>query len=689
MTRELLVEVGTEELPASAVVPAAEALRDGLLALLEGVEHGPAASFCTPRRLAVAIPDVAAARQRSVVQVLGPSLEIARKDGSWTRAAEGFARGKGLTVDDLEIVEGPRGAVIAARSVTGGESTHELVAAGLARVIAGLPFKKSMRWDDSGSRSSRPVRGVLCQLHGSRVHAEVGALTTTTVVHGHRRSRLGPAEVATGADYLSALRGRWVIADRAERSSLVVAGLEAVAAQRGVICTHDAALLEEVVDLVEWPVVIASEFDAELLELPARLLRESMRVHQRVFATTTRDGSLSNTFLVVTNAPQGDAAVIAAGNRRVLAARFHDARFFYAEDRKRSLASFVEKLAGMRWVRQLGTMRDKQERLEVLVHGLAPLFGADPHVARRAAALCKADLVSDMVGEFPELQGHMGRLYAEHAGEPGDVALAIEEHHLPAGQSTALPRSPAGRALAVADRLDTLAGCFGVELVPRGSADPQGLRRAAMGVVSILLDARVRCRLGDLFEPAVRSFARYGVPADAASTVQALVDFTLARLKSALLTVHPTEVVEAVFDAGGQDPVQLQARVLALEAVAGTETFRDLVAPLKRVLNITRDVDHSTWDPAVFQDPAEHALAKAFLAVRDAVASHLDHLRVAEALEALASLKPFVDTYFERVLVNAEEPRLRSSRLGLLRALGQAFLGVADLRRISTDARVT
>jgi glycyl-tRNA synthetase beta chain len=608
MSGELVIEVRCEELPASYIRPALEGLKAGVLSLLKGVSIGSVRLFSTPRRLAVVIEDVAEARPRVEKVVTGPPLKAAQRNGEWTRAAQGFARGKGLTVDDLTIVEGPRGLVVAARVSTGGERTADLLAAGMDKVLRNLPAKKSMRWGSSDVRFARPLHQLIVVLSGEHIALVAANLTSSHEVVGHRRASGGVCSVATAEQYLSALRDRWVLADRDERRQVIRTGLDRAARESAVTLRLDEALLEEVVDLVEWPVVVTCRFQEDLLELPDRLLEESMRVHQRTFPTFV-DGGLSNVVLIVSNNPQGDAPLIAEGNRRVLAARFLDAEFFLGEDRKVSLAKHGEKLAGMRWVRKLGTMSEKQSRVADLARLLAPRLGADPVLAQAAGALCKADLCSQMVTEFPKLQGHMGRLYALAEGQDPTVSQAIEDHYLPRHAQDALPQSGVGVAVALADRLDTLAGCFRIGLVPKGSNDPQALRRAAIGVLLLVLERADDGSLGELFELALAPTAHV----KGASTLDArdqLVSFSLGRLRALLIGAgHRTDVVDAVLAVGGDHPRRIRSAVEALSGLAGSAEFGDLMVAFKRVLNITREHTDTGYDRALFQDPAEHALA--------------------------------------------------------------------------------
>ncbi|MEE2752271.1 MAG: glycine--tRNA ligase subunit beta, partial [Myxococcota bacterium] len=512
----------------------------------------------------------------------------------------------------------------------------------------------------------------------------VAGLETTDVVVGHRSSSLGPGTVKDGASYLTALEERWVLADRARRRQQIVEGLAKKAEELGVEVGGDEALLDEVTDLVEWPAFVAARFEEALLDLPPRLLEESMRVHQRTFPTL-KDGALTAHVLVVSNNPQGDEQTIALGNARVLGARFHDARFFFAEDKKKDFGSLIGSLERMRWVRGLGTMADKQARVSQLCETTAALFGAEPDVAARAGALAKLDLVSGMVGEFPKLQGHMGRLYAQHAGEAPEVAMAIEEHYLPRYAGDELPTTRSGKAVALADRLDTLTGCFGIGLIPKGSADPQGLRRAANGVLALLLSEQQPSSLEALFSASLAGFDE-GITRSADEVVAHLSEFTLGRLKATLQAAgHRTDLADAVLAVGGDDPVQARARVEALGRLSASGGFGDLMMTFKRVLNISKDHKSPDYQTEQFEEAEESSLHEGVCRTEEAMRACLAELDIDGALSAMGELKPAVDAYFEKVLVMAEDPGLRAARLGLLCRTSRLFLTVADFRRISTE----
>jgi glycyl-tRNA synthetase beta chain len=684
-TAQLFIEVHCEELPAGWGAPAREALAANIVKLLKGIPHGAVRSWHSTRRIAVAVEDVALARPKLEQVVTGPPWAVAFRDGAFTKAAQGFARGRGASVDDLYEHQGPRGAVVALRVCEGGEPTAEKLAAGLEDAILSIPFKKTLRWGSRPERWARPIHGVCAVLGGERVAATVAGLETRTTVVGHRRYR-EPIPALSAEAWLEGLKAHYVLADAAERKAAIVAGLEAAAAERGVVIRPDPDLLDEVVDLVEWPVAVAGSLPQHLMHLPPRLLVESMRVHQRIFDTQTATGALSPVFITVSNNPDGDAGIISEGNTRVLAARFEDARFFYDEDRKKSLDQHGEQLARMRWVRGLGTMAEKAARVAALAQVICQFIpDADPARVERAGLLCKADLCTQMVGEFPELQGHVGMLYARHQGEEDAVALAIEEHYLPRFSDDALPGSGAGRALALADRLDTLAGCFAIGMVPKGSADPQGLRRAANGVILVLRDLGVSVDLGWLAEQALAPFAALQKK-PAAQHRDDLLGWFRARLRAQLLDEYPTEIVDAVLDAPSDCAVRLGLRVEALAALATTPEFGPLRGTFRRVMGLSKDHADSRYDPAALADPYEQALHRALQGVSERARAAMAVLDYGATLAAMAELRVPVDELFDKgPMVMCDDLELRGHRLGLLRSVADLFRSVADFTRLSAE----
>lgn len=690
-TASLFIALRCEELPARLVSSAAEQLSAGLLSLLAGIQHGPVRTWATPRRVAVEIQDLPAERPGSEQLLTGPAASVAFKDGQPTAAAIGFARGKGLPPEAIEVVEGPKGPVIAVRVRQGGERVVDLIAQKLESVVLGMKFPVGMRWQTGGPRWARPVHGLIALYGDELVPATVLGIASGRTTIGHRLSP-EPFAVSSADDWAEGLRTRFVQADRDLRRADIDAQLRQAAAELGARIEVDSALLDEVTDLVEWPVVVACAFDPELLDLPPRLLVESMRVHQRVFPLwKATDEGLDHRFLAVSNHPQGRQPAtrdtIATGNARVIGARFHDARFFYAEDRRKPMTAHDERLVRMQWIRDGGTMRDKAVRLSALAARLAPLLGADPAAAQRAGRLCKADLATQMVGEFPELQGHVGRLLASLEGAPADEALAIEEHYLPRGASDGLPTTPLGRTLALADRLDTLAGCFAAGIRLKGSSDPLGLRRAAHGCLQILLDAGLRLIPGELAAMAVDGLGPELVRrSPREECVADLAEFFQARLQALLRDDADKGVIDAVLAAGGdRDPVALRARVQAMSELAGQPQFGPLKATFKRVIGLTREHAQADYAPAALAEPVEQALHRALEEVRPNARTAALALDYPATLRALIELKAPVDALFDGVMVMAPDPEVRRQRLSLLRSVADEFDRVADFTQLSAD----
>ncbi|MBN2798807.1 MAG: glycine--tRNA ligase subunit beta [Deltaproteobacteria bacterium] len=697
---ELLIEIRFEELPATMIGPALTGLAQGVERLLEGVEHGALTTYSTPRRFAVVVEDVAAASPVVERLVTGPPADRAFKDGVPTKGALGFAAGKGVAVEDLEIVDGPKGKVIAARVREGGAQTVEVIAGGLEALVLGLPFAKTMEWGAGGVRFGRPLHGVAAIFGGVPLTGTVAGLAVAPSTEGHR---LAPDTAFAFTDrdtWLEGLRARKVEPDIAVRRAKIQALLDEAATRLDADPIRQEALLDEVVHLVEWPVLVLSAFDEVLLHLPPRLLVESMTVHQRYFPVF-RQGALTHHFAVISNNPWGNEALIAEGNARVLRARFHDARFFFAEDRKKRLEQHGAGLARMRWIKGLGTMADKQLRVSALAERMAALTGADPALAARAGALCKSDLLAQMVGEFAELQGHMGRLYAAEQGEDPAVAAAIEEHYLPAGGDDDVAPSPVGAAVALADRLDTLVGCFGVGMVPKGGGDPQGLRRAALGVIRTLVGHGLRAELSELFGLAVDTFhhaaaagqyegwtAARGTgeaPSGRDELVGALVGFAQARFKAnATGKGVSADVVDAVLAATSADPVVLTAKLDAMASITGTPTFKPMMHTFKRVLNITKGAEAPVPSPDQLGDPAELALHQAVERVEAQLLAAAESLDYLGAIALVAELEAPVAAFFDAVLVDAEDPAVKAVRVGLLLRVGRLFLAIADFTLIST-----
>ncbi len=687
---DLLIELFSEEIPARMQANAAEALRklmtDGLVEA--GLTYAEAGAFATPRRLTLAVQGLSDASPRLVEERRGPKL------GAPEKAIEGFLRGAGVERDALEIRDDKKGQVYFARVVTEGRAAPVIVAEVLERVIRNFPWPKSMRWGDGSLRWVRPLQSILCILSredgAEVVPLSLDGIVSGAVTRGHRFMAPDAFSVTSFEDYAAKLKRAFVILDAQERADHIWVEAHNRAFARGLEVVEDRGLLAEVAGLVEWPVVLMGRIDDAFMTVPREVLTTAMRAHQKYFALEDEAGHLAPRFIMVANTPGGDdSRAIVAGNERVLRARLADARYFWDQDRQRPLESRVADLSHRVFHAELGSDLDRVQRLEALSGHLAREIGADADAAGRAARLCKADLTTAMVGEFPELQGVMGRYYALHDGEAEAVATAIGEHYLPQGPGDRCPSAPLSVALALADRLDTLVGFFAIDEKPTGSKDPFALRRAALGVIRIILDNGLRLPLVP-----VAAFARSqyrALPPPAPNEVPDLLAFFADRLKVHLRGEGVRhDLVAAVFADGQEDDlVRLLNRVGALKGFLDTDDGANLLAAYKRASNIVR-IEESR-DGVSYEGSPEASL----LSQREEVALHaeldrarqrLDELLAAErfsaAMSVLAELRPSVDAFFDNVTVNCEDAALRSNRLRLLSQIRAAPRQVADFSLI-------
>ncbi len=722
---ELLLELFSEEIPARMQARGAEDLAKRVSDALSGRGLPPTnvKPIYGSRRIGLhcRLPPISAEeqweergpRQGVPAEVLRAFIKskVAPKFG-WTDAADHDAAVSALmsgqayvrggdepVVRDLRLAWKPSGKALAliASAVVPGDSADRIVTDVMPGVIRGFAWPKSMRWGTGGSFTwVRPLQRILCLLDGDVVrfdlrHGEDDAhgLASANLTEGHRVMAPGALAMHGVAQYEAGLRERFVILDAAERMRIIDEGLDALAAANGVQVVPDRGLLEEVAGLVEWPVPLLGRIDEAFMDLPPELMRTTMRVNQRYFAMVKPDGSAAPVFGVVANIAASDGGkALVAGNERVLRARLSDARFFWDQDRRQSLEDFLPKLASVVFHAKLGTQEQRVLRLVRLAGHLAPLVGADRAMAERAALLCKADLASGMVGEFPELQGVMGRYYARHAGEDRRVADAIGSQYRPLGPGDAVPSEPVATAVALADKLDTLAGFFAKGEKPTGSGDPFALRRAALGVIRIIRENALRLPLG-----AVLTEAASSVPEVDAATVRQtaadLLDFLAERLRVQLRTEGARhDLVAAAFVGGEDDLLRLLARADALKALVESETGTNLLTAYRRAGNILRieekkDGPHDgPVDPALLAAPEEKALSAALDAAEPTSRGALAREDFGAAMSALAALRAPVDDFFDRVTVNDPDAQLRRNRLRLLTRLRSAMDAVADFSKI-------
>ncbi|MCE9672460.1 glycine--tRNA ligase subunit beta [Myxococcus stipitatus] len=698
MARDLLLEVGAEEIPASFIGPALEDLQRVVTQRLADarLKHGEARVFGTPRRLALWVKDVADAGEDVVKEVLGPSAKAAfDAQGKPTKAAEKFAEGLKLSVDQLGRAQTAKGEYLSARVEEKGRPAADILQEALHVAVHSINFRKSMRWGDVEASFARPVQWLVALLGGDVVPVVFGDVKSGRVTYGHRFLAPAAIELKAPADYEAALEKAHVVADVAKRRAQLVEKVTAAAKAVGASVMEDAALVDQVTNLVELPSPVVGSFEERHLDLPPEVLVQEMKSHQRYFSLVDGAGKLLPRFIAVSNTPVRDEQLSLRGYQRVLRARLADGRFFFDEDRKTPLADRVEKLGRVVWQGQLGTYLEKVERFRTLAVWLAVAAkrAGQSATIERASTLAKADLVTGMVGEFPELQGVMGREYARAGGEPEAVALAIFEHYLPRGAEDALPTQDAGALIGIADRLDSLCGIFAIGKAPSGAADPFGLRRACIAIIRLVLGRGYRFSLSAAVDEALRLLAprlanvkrKAGEPAPR----EQVLDFFRGRLKALWGEQHRTDVVEAVLSAGFDDLVAAHQRLEALSPIVGRSDFQPLAVAFKRVVNIVekqgRDVAGGQTQPQKLVDDAEKQLHAAFTQARERVSGFVQADDFAAALREITALKPAVDTFFDKVMVMAEDKDLRENRIRLLTEIGALFNQVADFSKIQAE----
>jgi glycyl-tRNA synthetase beta chain len=685
----LLIEFGCEELPARALRAQVALLSEGLERKLReagllGADAG-VRTFATPRRLAVQIDDVLPREPDRTLERKGPAEKAAfDSEGRPTRAAEGFARSVGLSVDRLERLENKQGRWLFARVEQPGQELGEILGEMLTATVREMAGARSMRWSDREERFLRPVRWLVA-LHGEQVvPLLLFGLNAGNATRGHRVHAPGEHRIASAADYESVLQSAFVLADFDRRRDRIATQVAKVAGQAALSVQTDEALLDEVSGLVEWPVAVIGSFDPAFLEVPAEALISSMREHQKSFPLFDGDGALASRFISVANIESADPALMVHGFERVIRPRLADARFFYDQDRQQPLADIAPRLDDMLFQEQLGSIGDKARRLERLASSIAPFFDADPSDCAHVASLCKCDLLSEMVGEFPELQGTMGRYYALADGEAPAVATAIESHYLPRHAADDLPGDPIGRALAVADRLDSLVGVFAAGKRPKGGKDPFALRRAALAVARILEQAGCRQPLRNLLDPAAEAL-RQQIDVEA-GTLDEVERFILERLRAHLIERGiETNTLHAVTAVSAGSVADFVDRAKAVQAFADDPAVESLIAANKRAANLlerARTSELHDFQRTWLQIDAESALFDAIERVEGTLEELLEAKHYTDALQQLAALREPLDRFFDDVMVMVDDEALKNNRLALLRRLRGLFLQVADVARL-------
>jgi len=689
MGRELLLEIGTEEIPARFLPPVLEEMAASFRKMLEAerIGVGDILTWGTPRRLALVAREVAQAQAEVTQEIIGPPKAVAfDAAGQPTPAAAGFARTQGVAVMDLIEVDTPRGVYLAVKKSTTGGPTAERLPEILPGFILGLSFPKSMRWGSETITFARPIHWILARFGGAVVDFEVGDVTSGGETRGHRFLAPQAIEVADAQAYVAALKAANVIVDPAARRALLSDQLTQAAAGVNGAVVDNPGLLEENTFLVEYPSVVVGNFEDRFLALPDEVLITSMREHQRYFSLRGADGRLLPHFIAVNNTLTRDPDVVRQGHERVIRARLSDAMFFFQEDAKTPLAKRVDALKGVVFHSLLGTSYEKMERFRELAVSLSRQLAPElADAVARAATLCKADIVTEMVGEFPSLQGVMGRHYALLSGEPPEVAEALFTHYLPRHADDELPQDKVGALVGLADRLDTICGCFGVGLSPTGTADPYGLRRHALAVIRILRSQQLHLDLVSAVALALE-LLKDKINRTGEETALEVLDFFQTRLQHLLLVEgFDHETITAVLAAGCRDVVDAADKVQALAAVRQSPEFPALATAFKRVINIAQGAEPGEVTPLLFEQPEENVLFESMELMELEVTRALESRDYPGVCRALAGLRGPVDAFFEKVMVMAEDADLRRNRLALLLRISRTFLQMADFSKITTS----
>ncbi|WP_422103325.1 glycine--tRNA ligase subunit beta [Vreelandella sp.] len=681
----LLLELGAEELPPKALDALSDAFAAGIEKGLQDAEipFQTVTAYATPRRLAVQVSGLADKQPDREVERRGPALAAAFKDGAPTKAAEGFARSCGVSVDELIHLETDKGTWLGFQEQQQGESVQTLLPEMIRKTLQSLPVPKNMRWGASRVEFSRPVHWLVALYGSDVIAAQALGLEASRTTYGHRFHAPDAIQLEHADDYLAALENAYVLAERQRRRERIREQVLAEAEVQEANAVIDEDLLAEVSGLVEWPVALTGSFDERFLEVPAECLISSMKANQKYFHLLDDQGKLKPLFITISNIESQDPDQVISGNEKVIRPRLADAAFFYDTDRKQTLASRISQLESVVFQQQLGTLADKARRSTAIATFIAERIHGDVAHAKRAVALAKCDLVTEMVLEFPELQGIMGRYYAEQDGEPAEVAQALEEQYLPRFASDAIPQSLTGQALALADRLDTLVGIFGIGQRPTGAKDPFALRRASIGVLNILVKGELNLDLRELLQ--VAADQHQNLP-KADGLVEDVLTYMLDRFRAwGQDEGISAEMYLAVRARPVTKPLDFARRLRAVKAFAQREEAAALAAANKRVSNILSKQEHdgsTQVAPSLLQEAAEKALFEAVTGSQQQVAPLFAAGDYQQALDALATLREPVDAFFDQVMVMADDDAIRRNRLALLASLQALFLEVADISQL-------
>ncbi len=691
MVRDFVLEIGTEEIPARFMGPAISQMEEIAGQWLDSnrLVRDSAAAYGTPRRLVMYIARLAERQEEFTEEIKGPSKKAAfDADGNPTKAAEGFARSQGVGVNDLVLKETPAGEYVFALKKKTGQETREILPQLCLELINRLSFPKPMRWGHKEMRFARPIRWLLSLFGDEVIPFEVEGLGSGRITYGHRFLSKGPVEIDNATDYVRIMKDRYVIVNHAERKEMIWNQVTTLARQEGGEVVPDDDLLEEITQLLEYPTALCGTYDEKYLRLPKEVLITPMREHQRYFPVVGPNGKLLAKFITLRNGTDAFLDIVREGNEKVLRARLADAEFFYEEDLKVPLRENVGKLKKIVFHESLGTVYEKVERIQALGSFLASELNVDDTEVtddiKQSAYLCKADLVTNMVYEFPELQGIMGREYAARGGEKKTVAEAIFEHYLPRFSGDILPQTVAGRITSIADKIDTIVGCFAVGIQPTGSQDPYALRRQALGICHIALDAKLNFSLTGLVNEAYKLYdGKIKARLSMEETRSEVQEFFRQRLKNIFTDKGMTyDVVDAALAAGYDRFTDTLLRVDALTNLRSQEIFDKLLTAYTRVANLAKNATVHEINPELFTEQVEHNLLTEYVKARDEMKIFLEERQYRQFLQRFALLQQHIDNFFEGVMVMVEDENIKNNRLALLRNIADLTRPVADLTKI-------
>ena len=686
MSKELLLEIGTEEIPSVYLNPAIGRVEELSKKIFteNRLSYEQIKVFGSPRRLVLLVENLSERQEGVVSKVMGPPKRVSFDDkGVPTQAAIGFAKNQGIKVEDLKIEKTEKGEYLCAVKEDKGEAAKKILPEILHKLIFTIHFPKHMRWGDGNIKFVRPVHWILAIYNGDVVKLKLDSVKSSNKSFGHRFLSPKTFAVKDFTSYKKKTKDNYIIFNHIERREIILKEAGKLSKKAGGTLYEDSDLLDAVTHLVEYPCPILGEFEKEYLELPKEILISVMKKHQRYFPIINSDGRLLPYFIAISNNKVKNSAVMKAGYERVLKARFSDARFFYEEDRKKPLNDYIEKLKSVVFQDKLGTYYEKVERVvqitKYITDKIAP---ASKEITERAAFLCKADLVTQMVYEFPDLQGIMGREYARLSGEKPDVANAIYEHYLPRFVGDKLPESHASAVVSIADKVDTIVGCFGVGLIPSGSEDPYALRRQTLAIVNIILGNSYQLSVLDLIDKGIDA-AGQKLERNRGEIKKEVIEFFKSRLKNQLVSEgFSHDVVDAVFSARFDDILDDVKKLKALSELKTLPYFESLAIAFKRVANIIKENKYGIPDPALFKEDAERELYDSFNNIKSDVEKLVKEKRYLDAMKKIADIRGSVDKFFDKVMVMVEDKYLRENRLNLLSNISKLYGELADFTKI-------